>query len=435
MAELKQIARSIFQQTLGAIDIRSTMARKLDRRGSLIRCGEAAIDLASFGRIVVVAFGKAAFAMAEGLRELLAPDFQPEGILAAPSLPRPLPGFRVFEAGHPIPTAASFAAGAAILELLASCDERSLVFFLISGGGSALVEQPLHAGVTLEDFQVLNRLLVTCGAPIDEINAVRKHLSAIKGGRLSAAAPRATKVTLGVNDVPEGRESALASGPTLPDPTTVRDAFRVVKQYELLHRLPPSLRAKFELGAILETPKPGDIVFARSNFQILLGLHDLFHHAHRIAEAAGFLTCCDNASDDWPIPKATDYLLEQLGQLKRESPARRCAVLADGEVSSPVTGDGIGGRNAAFVLDCVEKIAGKGVAVLSAGTDGIDGNSPAAGAVVDGETLARARAAGLDPQDYFRRSDAYNFFRSLGDAVETGAIGNNLRDLRILLAQ
>ena len=437
MADLKAIALRIFRETLAAIDIPATLQRKLARSGSRIHCGEAGIDLAAFDRIRVVALGKASFAMAAGLREVLAPDFHAEGILVGPApAPRALEGFRAFVAGHPVPNAGSFAAGRAILDLLGTCDERTLVFILLSGGGSALVEQPLDPDVTLEDFQALNRLLVTCGAPIDEINAVRKHLSAVKGGRLAAAAPRATKITLGVSDVPEGRESALASGPTLPDPTTVADACRVVGQYGLLPKLPPAIRAKFEQPAsIAETPKSDHPAFRRAHFEILLGLHDLFHHAHRAAEAEGCVTICDNSTDDWPLAKAADYLLGELARLKRAHPGRRVAVIADGEVSSPVTGDGVGGRNSAFVLHCVEKIAGKGVAVLSAGTDGMDGSSPAAGAVADGATLASARAAGLDPGDFFRRSDSHTFFKALGGDVETGPTGNNLRDLRVLLAE
>jgi hydroxypyruvate reductase len=167
----------------------------------------------------------------------------------------------------------------------------------------------------------------------------------------------------------------------------------------------------------------------------LLGRDDLFHPAHHAAEAAGFVTVCDNTTDDWPIERAAEFLLVQLRELKRTNPGRRAAVIADGEVSSPVTGNGVGGRNLAFVLHCVEKIAGQGVAVLSAGTDGIDGSSPAAGAVADGETLTRAKALGLNPSDYFRRSDSYTFFQKLGDAIETGPTGNNLRDLRILLTE
>jgi glycerate 2-kinase len=436
MSDLKSIARRIFLETLAAIDIGATLARKLGRAGTRIRAGDAQLDLASFRRIVTIAFGKAGYAMASGLAELLAPEFRTRGVLVVPAAPpRELEGFRTFIAGHPVPTPASLEAGRAILELLHGCDEHTLVFFLLSGGGSALVELPLDAEVTLEDVQALNRLLVTCGAPIDEINAVRKHLSAIKGGRLAAAAPAAAKITLGVSDVPEGRESALASGPTLPDPTTVHDAYRVVEQYGLREKLPASIRAKFERRALRETPKPGDAAFARAHFELLLGVHDLFHHAHRVAESHGFCCFCDNSTDDWPLAKAADRLLELLDEHRRANPGRPVAVIADGEVSSPVTGTGTGGRNSAFALYTVEKIAGEGIAVLSAGTDGVDGNSPAAGAVADGGTLERARALGLEPQDYFRRSDAYEFFKTLGDAIHTGPTGNNLRDLRILLAK
>jgi hydroxypyruvate reductase len=161
----------------------------------------------------------------------------------------------------------------------------------------------------------------------------------------------------------------------------------------------------------------------------------LFHPAHHAAEASGCVSCCDNSTDDWPVEKAAEFLLDQLEAVRRANPGHRVAVIADGEVSSPVAGNGIGGRNAAFVLACLEKIAGRKIAVLSAGTDGIDGNSPAAGAVADGESLDRARAAGMDPTDAFRRSDAYTFFAKLDDAIVTGPTGNNLRDLRILIAE
>ncbi len=435
MAALKQLAREIFHSTLAAIDIPGTIERKLGRIGSRILVSGEIVDLADFERVVVIAFGKAAFATAQGLRDVLLPEFTPGGILVVPAAPpRKLEGFRTFVAGHPVPNEQSVAAAQAVLELLRGCDERTLVFFMLSGGGSALVEKPLYDDISLEDLKTLNKALVTCGAPIDDINAVRKHLSAIKGGRLAAAAPQAMKLTFGISDVPAGRESALASGPTLPDPTTVEDAYRVAREYDLLPKLPASIRAKFEQGALEETPKPGDLAFARARFELLLGLHDLFHPAHRAAEARGFITHCDNSTDDWPLEQAAAALLERLEEMQRQHPRRRVALIADGEITCKVIGDGSGGRNSALVLHCVEKIAGKAIAVLSAGTDGIDGNSPAAGAVADGETLAAARKAGLDPQEFFRRSDAYTFFKKLGDAIETGPTGNNLRDLRILLA-
>src|SRR3984893_115323 len=178
---------------------------------------------------------------------MLSSAFSADGIVLTPSLAKSVPsGFRAIVAGHPVPNEGSFSAGRAILEMLATVNERTLVFFLLSGGGSALVEQPLDPAVNLADMQALNRLLVTCGASIDEINAVRKHLSAVKGGRLAVAASAAMKITLGVTDVPDGRESALASGPTLPDPTTIADACIVIERYGLLAKLPASIRARFE---------------------------------------------------------------------------------------------------------------------------------------------------------------------------------------------
>jgi hydroxypyruvate reductase len=436
MADLKQLARQIFQETLEAIDIPGVMERKLRLEGALLHCGENSIDLRRFPDIRIVAIGKAAHAMLHGLRELLPSNVKFEGIASAPTSPaRPLPGIQYFVGGHPIPNAESWKAAEAALALLKNSDEATLVFFLLSGGGSALAELPIDSMLTLDDVQQLYRTLVTCGAPITAINSVRKHLSAIKGGRLAAAAVRATKITLAVTDVPAEQESALASGPSLPDPSTITDVERIVTDYKMLEQFSPLLCRCFREGKLRETPKENDPAFANAYFTLLLGMDDLFHPAHHASEAKGFLTCCDNTTDDWPVEKAAEYLLTQLDALQAANPDRSVALLADGEISSPVTGDGIGGRNSAFVLACVQNIVGRRIAVLSAGTDGIDGNSPAAGAVGDGETLARAMAAGLDPGNAFRRSDAFTFFAQLKDAIVTGPTGNNLRDLRILLSK
>lgn len=436
---MKRVAQRIFRETLAAIDIAASIAKTLARNGPCIQAGEGPYDLRDFENILAIAFGKASFAMAEGLTRVLAPDFQPEGILVVPGKPPcELPGWKTFAGGHPLPNTASFEAGTVILDRLARCGERTLIVFLISGGGSSMVEQPLDRSMTLDDFAQLHAALVTCGAPIEEINAIRKHVSATKGGRLAAAAPRSRKLTLAISDVPPGQESALASGPTLPDLTTVSDAERVTSKYNLIEKLPPLLRNAFERHTLRETPKPGDPVFARSNFVVVLGAHELMHAAHHACEGEGYVSVCDNSTDNWPIEKAADRLLSLLmAQLKAQedaNPRRPVAVLADGELSSPVTGNGIGGRNSAFVLACVPKIAERNITVLSAGTDGIDGNSPAAGAAADGQTLTRCKDAGLEVGDFMRRSDAYNFFARLADEVTTGPTGNNLRDLRILLA-
>jgi len=436
MADLKQLARQIFHETLAAIDIPATMQRKLRRAGTRLLCDGKIFDLREFDKLRVVAIGKAAHAMVDGLALVLAPFLRFEGVVSAPTTPRKtLPGMKYFLGGHPIPNEESWKAAEAVLALLKNSDEKTLVFFLLSGGGSALLELPLERSLTLEDVQQMNRTLVTCGASIEEMNALRKHVSAVKGGRLAVAAGRATKLSLAVTDVPAGNESALASGPTLPDPASVAYVNAILEKYELLKKFPSRLREWIKNEKMPETPKAGHPCFTNAHFLLLLGMGDLFHPAHHAAEAKGCVTRCDNSTDDWPVDRAAEFLLEQLENLKRGNPGRRVALIADGEVSSPVTGDGIGGRNSAFVLACVEKIAGKKIAVLSAGTDGIDGNSPAAGAVADGETVEMARAIGLDPADVFRRSDTFTLFARLDEVIVTGPTGNNLRDLRILIAE
>ena len=436
MADPKQIARQIFQRTLASIDIAATMQRKIQFADGAFVLPEATVALDGISAVRAVAIGKAAHEMLQGLLQVCPQDISLTGIVVAPVPPRKnLPGFTYFVSGHPVPDAQSWKAAEAILQLLQACNEKNLIIFLLSGGGSALSELPLADGIPLEDVQTVHRVLVSCGASIEAINTVRKHFSAVKGGRLAAAAARSKKITLAVSDVPFGKESALASGPTLPDPTTVHDVARILAEYDLHEKLPPSLVRWMDNAAMPETPKPGDPAFHDSHFHVLLNMDDLFHAAHHAAEACGYAACCDNSTDDWPVEEAAAKLLALLEECRLENPGQRVALIADGEVSSPVTGQGIGGRNSALVLACVEKIAGKKITVLSAGTDGIDGNSPAAGAIADGETLNRGKTAGLDPANAFRESDAYTYFNKLDDAVITGPTGNNLRDLRIFLAE
>jgi hydroxypyruvate reductase len=436
MADSKRDARDIFSRTLASIDIPHVMESKVHFAGSGLVLPEAKIDLAQIEKFHIIAIGKAANAMVDGLAGILPAGIPCEGVVSAPTISeRPLTGLKYFLSGHPIPNVDSWRSAEAILDLLGSCDERTLVFFLLSGGGSALVELPLVPGMKLEDVQALNRALITCGAPIEAINTVRKHLSAVKGGRLAVAAGAAKKITLAVTDVPAGKEWALASGPTLPDPTTITDVQEILTLYELRNRLPELLLRWLDAGKMPETPKSSAAAFGNAHFVLLLGMHDLFHAAHHAAEAHGYATRCDNSTDDWPVDKAVDSLLAQLQEWQGENPRQRVALIADGEIASPVTGNGVGGRNSAFVLACVEKIAGRKITVLSTGTDGIDGNSPAAGAVADGQTLERARSLGLDPAAYSQQSDAHTFFAKLEDAIVTGPTNNNLRDLRILLAE
>ena len=433
MDDPKQIARIVLQETLASIDVPLAMERRVLRFGKRIQVDDWFCDLSQFTDVRVIAFGKATHAMLCGFAQLF-PELHFTGVASAPTpAEKPISGISYFVGGHPLPNEQSFLSAQAALSLLQSCTEKTLVVFLLSGGGSALMELPLDSSQSLDDSRKLNQLLVTCGASIDEINAIRKHVSAIKGGRLAVAASNATKLTLAITDVPHGKESALASGPSIPDPTTVANVARIADQYQLREKLPSALRDWFASSNLPETPKRNHPAFHNSHFSLLLTSHDLFHAAHHAAEAEGFFTCCDNSTDDWPLERAVEYLFAQLDELRRSNPGHRVALISDGEVSSPVTGQGIGGRNSAFVLACVEKIADQPITVLSAGTDGIDGNSTAAGAVADGSTLARANSLRLSPRDFFARSDAFSFFHQLNDAIITGPTGNNLRDLRIIL--
>ena len=430
----KQLARRIFLRTLEAVDPCAAVERCLSSASHTLCCSGRTYDLSLFPDLRVLAVGKAAHGMLAGLAAILPHATKLRGVVSAPTAAPPSSGIQYFVSGHPEPNEQSLLAGQAALQLLRGCTPQTLVIILLSGGGSALMEAPLLSTLSLSDVRLLNRALVTCGAGIHEINTVRKHLSAVKGGRLAQAAHPATVLTLAISDVPVGKETALASGPTLPDPTTRADALTVIARYNLSPRLPAALTAWIQSGQMPETPKSSDPAFANVQFELIAGMHELFHAAHRIAEAEDRLAFCDNSTDDWPVEQAADSLLAQLSDLAGANPHQPVALISDGEIKSPVTGDGLGGRNSAFVLNCVEKIAGKNIVVLSAGTDGMDGNSCAAGAVADGHTLARARQFGLDPTDFFQRSDSFRFFDALGDAIVTGPTGNNLRDLRLLIA-
>ncbi|HXE75215.1 MAG TPA: DUF4147 domain-containing protein [Candidatus Xenobia bacterium] len=434
---LKDMAKEIFLEALEEVDVARAFARKVMRSGNRLQVGAHEIDLAAYTQVWIVSFGKAAWPMFHALVEVLGDEFRPtRGVIASNSPPEKIfTGFMAVQAPHPYPDVRSQDAADKILQLCKDADDKTLLFFLISGGGSAMVESPLDKSVTLADLTELNRVLVRCGATIEEMNAVRKHLSAVKGGRLAEAAAKAQKVTLLLSDVPEGSWATIASGPTLPDPTTVETCYEVAARYNLLPRMPLAIRVLFEEKKLRETPKEGAPALQRSQALVLLSNKDAVEAARAAAERRGYAVELELSCDDWDVPRAVDFLLARLAELQKKNEGKPVCVISGGELSSPVLGDGRGGRNQAFVLDAVEKIAGRSIAVLSAGTDGVDGNSPAAGAVADGETIARARRLGLDPMDYFRRSDSYSFFERLGDALVTGPTGNNLRDVRILLAR
>lgn len=385
----------------------------------------------------VCGLGKAAAAMAEGLQSAL--DGIPlQGILALPAsdqLPQ-VPGFQVFAGGHPEPNAASLEAGQAMLTAAAGLPARTLAIFLISGGGSTLAEalwrSPGQPPWTLLQAQAWARSLVLSGAPIGAINILRKHLSALKGGRLAAAAAHdgIEQITLLLSDVPPGDLSSVASGPTLPDPSTVEDAYRAAKEYKIE---PPSpARELIQSHSLAETHKPGDSVFARSRWRLLADNQTVCQLLAEQARRAGYEPVLDVTADEWDYRQAAAWLCSRIAEMRRKNP--RACLIAGGEVRVKVDrSGGRGGRNQAFALECARLLAGQPICAASLGTDGVDGNSHLAGAMVDGETWDRARRQGLDPEAALAGFNATPLFESLGEGIVTGPTGNNLRDVRILI--
>jgi len=429
---MREVAREVFTQTLTAIALPKVLDANLEYSRGLLRIGEDLHDLPTYSRVFAVSMGKAAYPMAEALATLAGQVVT--GIVVASHPPQAqMHNFRYFLGGHPLPTSESLRSADAMLKTLGNLDGQSLVIFMISGGASAMVEKPLDADLSLKDLVATYRALVLSGMPIHEMNAIRKHLSAVKGGRLAQAAYPAQQVSILVSDVPEHSLDALASGPTMPDSSTCSDCYEIAERHGLLPKLPAAVREMFDRKMLEETPKSDDPAFVRSRWWTILSSSTAAKAAAEFLSRQGFAVEIDNHCDDWDYRKAADYLLDRLRNL-RQGVSRACIVSA-GEVTVKVDKQGgHGGRNQQFALYCAEKIAGESIAVLSAGTDGIDGNSDAAGAIVDGSTMERARTAGLDPAAALRNFDSTPFFAALGDLVVTGPTGNNVRDLRVLLA-
>ena len=375
--QLRRHAREIFNHALASVDPRKAVSRAIVDGGSYVEvCGER-IDVSST-QIFSIALGKAATSMALGLEDAIG-DKLARGVISAPASSASLSNrWEIFAGGHPLPNEESLEAGEAALNLLDwANDVRGFVIFLVSGGGSAMMEySPL---MSLDDLRHINEQLVKSGARIAEINAVRRAYSGIKGGKLAEYAANARIVTLIVSDTNHGDEANVASGPTL-SPTI------------------------------------------NSPYQVLLDNSTALEAARQKASELGFAPTVADHICEQPIEEGCDLLL-------RES--ANC-VISGGEFSCPVRGDGVGGRNLETVLRLALRMP-NGCVALSAGTDGIDGNSPAAGALADQITITRARDRGLDPHDFLARSDSYNFFEKLNDLIVTGPTGTNVRDLRILL--
>jgi glycerate 2-kinase len=435
---MREVAREIFSYALKNASIENAFARNVHCERRVLRIGDDLHDLDFYQRVFVVSIGKAAHTMTAALEAQVGSSL--EGVVASSvDPPSQVRGFRYFHGGHPTPTAESVRAAGAILKSLTALDSTSLAIFMISGGGSSIVEKPVVAmnddEISLPDLAATYRTLVHAGAPIAEINAIRKHLSAVKGGRLAQAAYPAQQVSILVSDVPDATPDALASGPTMPDSTSIHDCERIADQYNLVEQFPKSVADLFRQHALDETPKSDDPAFVRARWWTVLSNKVAIDEAGAAATRAGFAVEVDNSCDDWPYDKAATYLLKRLRELRLK--VSRVCLISGGEVTVTVRNGGVGGRNQQFALACAEQISGDDIIVLSAGTDGIDGNSPAAGAVVDGSTIFRADAChgGAEAVRHALSSfNAYPLFEALGDTIITGPTGNNLRDLRVLLA-
>jgi glycerate 2-kinase len=420
LGKMHDEARTIFHHALRSSSIATAFARRFP----------ASFPFDEYDRIYAVAVGKAALPMLEALRARM-PRSLDGGVCCAPVLPSVQEHeVAYFLGGHPLPNEDSFASATAALRLLRQMGERDFVFFLISGGGSAMFELPLDPRISLEETRALYKALVGSGATIAEINTVRKHFSAVKGGRLAAAAGHAGRFSLLLSDVAPRYLDALASGPTLPDSSTVAECREIVDRYQLRERFTPAVQAFFDDPDLPETP-----TLPEAPVEILLSSEDLIDAAREKALSLGYEVVIDNSCDDWDYADAARYLLDRFHQLRREH--SKLCLLSGGEVTVRLSRDhGAGGRNQQFALACALALAGEAppLVVLSAGSDGIDGTSDAAGAIADTTTVHRADALGLDAASALTRFDAYPLFTALGDALITGPTHNNLRDLRILLS-
>jgi hydroxypyruvate reductase len=470
---IHETANHIFTGALEACSIASAFDRRLRFEGNILHrlmpdgSGPAVIDLNSYKRIFVIAIGKAAVPMLETLLSRMSRRQGLRGICATPNCPRKRNWrIRYFESGHPLPNEDSFAAARATLAMLRKAKKDTLVFFLISGGGSALFDLPLDPHISLEDTRQFHQALLASGAPINEMNTLRKHFSAVKGGRLAMAAPDAVKVSLLLPDVPLRSLDALSSGPTSPDHSTIAEVRSLLAKYKLAEKLPASIRTFFEREDMPESPgnkswlppffpklpknetvparqmtaaatmTDEDPAFRDSVFEILLSSHDLMENARDLAQKAGYFTVVDNSCDDWDYADAARYLLGRFHALRAQHD--RLCLISVGEVT--VTMDrvpGAGGRNQQFVMACaldLEQYQPQHLAVLSAGSDGIDGNTQSAGAIADPTTVTRAHTFGFHLKSSLAAFDACPMFTALGDSIVTGPTGQNLRDLRLLIA-
>ncbi len=435
---LRRIGTQIVTAALGAVDPRRAVRRIVRRRGETLWVGKMAYDLRAVRHLFVVGGGKAGAPMAAALEDILGARITQGLVNVKYRYTMPLRRVELVEAGHPLPDAAGQRGAEAMLKLASEAGEGDLVICLLSGGGSALLPVPA-LGITLDEKVRTTDLLLKSGATITEINTVRKHLSRIKGGQLAKAAMPARMVVLILSDVVGDRLDAIASGPASPDPSTYAEAVAIVNRYALASRLPEGVLTHLrrgETGEIPDTPKPGDPLFDQVQAVIVGNGTLAARAAAREARKLGFRTLLVTTTLEGEAREAARVIAaiarsSLLAQIPLKLPA---CILASGETTVTVRGAGKGGRCQEFALSAALVVGGwSNTVVLGFGTDGTDGPTDAAGAMVDGTTLERAYALGLDPLASLAANDAYPFFSALSDLILTGPTNTNVSDLYLVL--
>ena len=429
---------TLFRAGLQAVDPYEAVCRQVRFRRGQLTIGSERYPLSQHQRLVVVGAGKASGRMAQALERQLGARIDTGLVVVKYGHGAPTKKIRILEAGHPVPDEAGLRASRAMMALIGTLKSDDLLIVLLSGGASSLLPSPT-AGITLKDKQLTTKLLLRSGATIQEMNAVRKHVSCAKGGQL-AAATSARVASVILSDVIGNDLGTIGSGPTAPDPTTFRDAWRILEQYEVARKVPASVRRRLEAGmkkSLPETPKAGAALFRRVNNLIIGDNRAAVDAVAKAAKRKRLQTLVLSTT----VTGEARELAKFFGAMAREIAlqgrpvARPCCVIAGGEPTVTIRGQGTGGRAQEFALAASMEIAGlSNVWVAGFATDGTDGPTSVAGAVVDGETVARARRAKLDLLSVLQDNDAYPCFKKLRAHIVTGPTGTNVNDLYLLLA-
>ena len=435
---LRRDAEAIFHAGLDAVDPKNAIAKFLTQRGHELIVDDSSYELENFANIYVIGTGKASAAMAQGVEMILGDRIRAGAVNVKYDHSLPLDFIELHEAGHPVPDEAGMEGTREIIRLLEKSGGSDLVICLISGGGSALLPYPAE-GITLDEKKQLTQILLESGATIHEINALRKHVSLVKGGRLARLAYPATLVTLILSDVVGDDLDTIASGPTVPDRSTYTDCLRILHEYSAQDKIPGSVLDHMEKGAqgkIEETPKVGDPVFRKTQNVIVANNSLALQASRRKADELGYNSLILSSSIEGEAREvALDHaaIAREILLTDRPVPKPGC-VISGGETTVTIRGKGKGGRNQEFVLAAAIAIAGlENVVILSGGTDGSDGPTDAAGAFAEGDTIQRAKNQGLDAKDFLRNNDSYSFFQPLGDLLKTGPTFTNVMDLRVVM--